>query len=224
MITILQNPNDNSRLTAVTNTVTEYLLRKYLPASGKFLDLTDGTVALSSDACEVVHDACLSDCADDTFDAVVINGRFSRLKYRGDRCRLVSEALRVLKPDGILVFDYISPEAMQFVQHMNAMKTGDANVFRMLSFVEETSVMEDCRATTQEEITAHARAHCADILTTAATCTVVPSFAYALNQMTDDEMEAYTAHQIAICEDHFVARYAIQGICVFQKKPYDEFS
>lgn len=224
MNTFFQNPNDNSRLTMVTKAVTEYLLRRYLPYSGKFLDLTDSGFTPPSENCEIIRDKVPSDFEDDTFDAVVINGGFSRLKFRADRCRLVSEALRVLKPDGIFVFDYISPEAMQFIQHMNAMKNGDKALYRLLSSVEETSVMDDCRATTQEEIARHARAHCADILTIAAACSVIPSLAYILNQMDEDEIQEYIDHQIRICEDIFVARYAIQGLCIFQKKPYDEFS
>lgn len=224
MITILQNPNDNRRLSAVTDAVTNHLLRKYLPKTGKFLDLTDGFFEPFSHDSEIICDADLYACEDDTFDAVIVNGRFSRMKFRADRCRFVNEALRVLKPDGIFAFDYISPEAMQFVQHMNAMKNADKALFRALSSVEQTSVMDDVRATTQEEIAAHARAHCADILAIAATCSTVPSFAYALNQMDVDELESYIDHQIRICEDHFVARYAVQGMCIFQKKPYDEFS
>ena len=39
-----------------------------------------------------------------------------------------------------------------------------------------------------------------------------------------EEIQEYIDHQIRICEDIFVARYAIQGLCIFQKKPYDEFS
>ena len=224
MNTIFQNPNDNSRLTMVTKAVTEYLLRRYLPYSGKFLDLTDSGFTPPSDECEIICGKTPADFEDDSLDAVVIIGGFSRMKFRADRCRFVSEALRVLKPDGIFVFDYISPEAMQFIQHMNAMKTGDKALYRALSSVEQTSVMDDCRATTQEEIAAHARAHCADIVSIAAACSVIPSLAYILNQMNEEEIQEYIDHQIRIAEDIFVARYAIQCLCIFQKKPYDEFS
>jgi len=45
-----------------------------------------------------------------------------------------------------------------------------------------------------------------------------------LNLMDEEELQEYIDHQIRISEDIFVARYAIQGLCIFQKKPYDEFS
>ncbi len=169
----------------------------------------------------------LSHFADGSFDAVISLGSMYHMRTKAEREVLVRESLRVLRPNGIFAFTYMTPIALTVGQYLNAMHTYRGSermkAFRKLANVEKTHVCDMFYGMTLEEMTDISREYGLKILTVASTYGMLYNMADEIGAMSDAEYEAFVSGQIATCEDPVVARYCMRGLFIAQKKELDMF-
>ncbi len=169
----------------------------------------------------------LSAFEDASFDTVISLGSMYHMRTRADREVLVRESLRVLRPNGIFAFSYMSPMAITFGQYFTAMRTYDVRermkAYRKLANVEKTHVCDMFQGMNLEEMTDISREYGLKILTVASTYSMLYDMADELDAMSDEEYEAFVNCQISCCEDPVVARYCMRGLFIGQKKEHDMF-
>ncbi len=169
----------------------------------------------------------LSQFTDGSFDAVISLGSMYHMRTKAEREVLVRESLRVLRPNGVFAFTYMTPIALTIGQYFNAMHTyrGSDRIkaYRKLANVEKTHVCDMFYGMTLEEMTDISREYGLQILTVASTYGMLYSMADEVAAMSDADYENFVSCQIATCEDPVVARYCMRGLFVGKKKEHDMF-
>jgi len=169
----------------------------------------------------------LSAFEDESFDAVLTFGPMYHMRTKAEREILVRESLRVLKPDGIFAFSYMSPMAMTFGQYFNAMRTRKTldrlKAYRKLANVEKTHVCDMFHGMDLEEMTDISREYGLKILTIASTYSMLYDMADEIESLSAEDYEAFVKTQIDTCEDPVVARYCMRGLFIAKKRVMDLF-
>ena len=169
----------------------------------------------------------LSQFPNESFDAVITLGSMYHMRTKAEREVLVRESLRVLRPNGIFAFSYMSPMALTFGQYFNSMRTYKTldrlKSYRKLATVEKNHVCDMFHGMSLEEMTDISREYGLKILTVASTYSMLYSMADELEAMSDAEYESFVKCQIDTCEDPVVARYCMRGLYIGQKKEMDLF-
>ncbi len=169
----------------------------------------------------------LSAFADGSFHIVISLGSMYHMRTKAEREVFVRESLRVLQPNGIFAFTYMTPVAMTFGQYFNAMRTYDAaermKAYRKLASVEKNHVCDMFYGMTLEEMTDISREYKMKILTVASTYSMLYNMTDEVEKMSDAEYERFVQSQIATCEDPVVTRYCMRGLFIGQKQTLDMF-
>lgn len=169
----------------------------------------------------------LSAFEDNSFDTVISLGSMYHMRTKAEREVLVKESLRVLRPNGIFAFSYMSPQAINFGQYFNAMRTYNTKErmkeYRKLANVEKTHVCEMFHGMSLEEMTDISREYGLKILTVASTYGLLYDMADEIDAMSAEEYEEFVKCQINCCEDPVIARYCMRGLFIGQKKEHDMF-
>lgn len=169
----------------------------------------------------------LSQFADESFDIVVSLGSMYHMRTKAEREAFVKESLRVLKPDGYLVFSFMTPTAMTFGQFFNAMRTFDAEgrlkAYRKLAMVEKNHSCDMFYGLTSEEMNDLSREYGLDIITVASTYSMLYNMVGEVDAMNDEEFEKFLQVQYDTCEDPFISRYCMRGVFIGKKKTPEYF-
>ncbi len=169
----------------------------------------------------------LSQFASESFDVVISLGSMYHMRTKVEREVFVRESLRVLRPNGIFAFTYMTPMALTLGQYFNAMRTYKApdriKAYRKLANVEKTRVCDMFYGMTLEEMTDISREYGVGILTVASTYGMLYNMADEIGAMSDADYEAFVNCQIASCEDPVVTRYCMRGLFIGKKKEHDMF-
>ena len=169
----------------------------------------------------------LSDFENESFDTVISLGSMYHMRTKAEREMLVRESLRVLRPNGIFAFSYMSPMAMTFGQYFNAMRTHKTldrlKAYRKLATVEKSHVCDMFYGMDLEEMTDISREYGLKILTVASTYSMLYDMADEIEALSAEEYEAFVKTQIDTCEDPVVARYCMRGLFIAQKRVMDLF-
>ncbi len=180
---------------------------------------------LKATYCSSAHS--LSAFTNESFDVVISLGSMYHMRTKAEREVLVRESLRVLRPNGIFAFTYMTPMAMTFGQYFNAMRTYKTvdrlKAYRKLANVERNHVCDMFYGMTLEEMTDISREYGLKILTVASTYGMLYNMANEIETMSDTEYENFVKCQIDTCEDPVVARYCMRGMFIGQKRVIDMF-
>jgi ubiquinone/menaquinone biosynthesis C-methylase UbiE len=162
----------------------------------------------------IMHlDACdLSRFSDGCFDAVLVFGAFYHLQEDTDRMRALSEAVRVVKPQGHVAVAYLNRHGcfqMNFMKHpenldaiLNQFRTGIKKVFY--------------RSTPQEIESACAAAGLEPVCHVAADG-LAPAYPDKLTALTDKEYERFCMWHADTCEDRDVLGSSVHGLFIGKK-------
>ena len=204
----------------------------YTVTAGDFIMDHVETIRANPESAKLKETYCssahrLSAFGNESFDAVISLGSMYHMCTKAEREVLVKESLRVLRPNGIFAFSYMSPMAMTFGQYFNAMRTYKTQdrmkAYRKLANVEKTHVCDMFHGMSLEEMTDISREYGLKILTVASTYGLLYDMADEIEAMSEEDYEAFVKCQINCCEDPVVARYCMRGLFIAQKKELDLF-
>lgn len=161
----------------------------------------------------------LSRFEDKSFDVVLCMGPLYHLFDEADRKQCISECLRVLKKGGILAVAYINKYA-SYMYSFRSDKTfltdeASKNLIQYGCYHRDGS--DHFYFTSPQEIEAIMEAFAVERITNAATDGVGFMMKDIVDNLNDEEYEAWVQHHIATCEDMTLLGYSLHGLHISRK-------
>ncbi len=161
----------------------------------------------------------LSSFGDNSFDVVLCMGPLYHLGKKQDQQQCIREALRVLKPDGILALAYINKHAAVALH-----TKGEENFLLSEAFINllhhgrEFNDERDCFFFTKpREIEAMAAALGARKLFNTATDGIAYLLSERLNNIDDTQFQAWMHYHLSTCKDPALLGHTLHGLYVCNK-------
>lgn len=150
--------------------------------------------------------------ADGAFDAVLCMGALYHLQERAEREACVRECLRVLKKGGVFVFAYINRNAVYINHFLNDMhdinsrnevlRTGKNGVFYGMDFGEPDMLVKKFPL---------------EKITDVGVDGLIYLLRDRLNNVADEEFEAYMEYHFAACEQPSIIGHSMHGLWIGRK-------
>lgn len=184
-------------------------------------DLTPSNIKdiKSNEKFHLLHDAKVLNVldmhcfADESFDIVLCMGAYYHLLDAEDRKTCVSECLRVLKKNGILVLAYINRNATvlyRFLQNpkeiqklQGILKTGHNDLFYNAAFDEIKNLTEKFGLTKIKNIGVDGAAY---------------PLQKQINSLSKKQFQAYMQYHLSVCEEPSITGNSMHGL-LFAQKP-----
>jgi ubiquinone/menaquinone biosynthesis C-methylase UbiE len=161
----------------------------------------------------------LSSFADNSFDVVLCMGPLYHLGAQQDRQQCIGEALRVLRPGGLLALAYINKHA-SIALHTK----GEENflvseaLMNLIHHGREFNDERDCFFFTEpQEIEVMAEALGARKLFNAATDGIAYLLSEKLNSIDDHQFETWLHYHLSTCKDPALLGHTLHGLYVCRK-------
>ena len=163
----------------------------------------------------------MSRFSENEFDVVLCFGALYHLLTLKTRYNAIKECLRVLKPNGIFAFSYVTREALYFAQLMTAVKSVDVSAkieeYKKLDCIFSTGISSIFYGMSIDEPDEIIKKFNLTKITQVAAYPFLYKMYNEINEMSSEDFARYMKCHIITCENNEVVRNTMHGLSIYRK-------